>query len=107
MMPNIETLRLSGRVSCKSFLELNPDGPYANMKLLPSLRSLRLENPRLREDNEWGLLKTYLAHQISDNQTISLEVIDKFYYGPPEIVDEIRGLVKEFIHHRNPAEEVE
>ena len=98
MMPNIEILRLSGQMSSRRFLQPNRNGSHANTKLLPSLRSLRLENPGFLGDNEWGHLKTYLAHRTSDNQAISLEVIGKISSGPPEIVNEIRRLVKQFIH---------
>ena len=41
---------------------------------------------------------TYLVHQTSDGQTISLEVIGDFPHGCPEIANGIRGLVKEFTH---------
>jgi len=56
---------------------------------------LRLEEVTLSENN-WGHLTTYLIHQISDNQTLSLEVFGDFPRMPPEVVDEIKGLVEEF-----------
>ena len=99
MMPNIETLRLSGIGLLEGFLQPDPEGPHANTKLLPSLRSLCLEDVIYLNDDDWSLLTTYLAHQTSDNQTISLEVIGDFPHDCPEVVNGIRDLVEEFIYH--------
>ena len=98
MMPNIEALHISDTVLSEGFLLPNPDGPHANTKLLPSLRSLRLDNVSFMDDDDWGYLTTYLAHQTSDNQVISLEVIGDFPYVCPEAVDKINGLVEKFTH---------
>ena len=98
MMPNIKTLRFSGMELFKGFLQPNPDGPYANTKLLPSLRLLCLENVTLN-DGGWGHLTTYLAHQTSDSQIISLEMVgDSPYNIRPEVVNEITGLVQDFTY---------
>ena len=109
MMPNIETLYLSDVEVSKGFLQPNPDGPHANMKLLPSLRSLRLEDVTLDDDDgnddDWGYLTAYLAHQTSDNQIISLEVLGDLPHMPPGVVDKIRGLVKEFTYEPKPEAE--
>jgi len=102
MMPNIETMRISCAELSKGFLQPNPDGPYATTKLLPSLRLLRLVYVVLQNDDDWGHLVTYLAHQTSDGQTISLEVIGEFPYERPEVANGIKGLVKEFSYYRNP-----
>ena len=56
-MLNIETLHLSGIELSKGFLQPNPDSPQADAKLLPSLRSLYLEDFILSENN-WGHLTT-------------------------------------------------
>ena len=106
-MPNIETLHLSFPTLSKGFLQPNPDGPHANTKLFPSLRSLLLEDVVYLNDEDWSLLTRYLTHQTSDGQTISLEVIGDFPYGCPEIVNGIRGLVKEFTHRRDVVVEDE
>ena len=95
MMPNIEMLHLACAGLSGGFLQPNPDGPHAETKLLPSLRSLRLESVTV-DDNDWGHLTNYLAHQSSDNQIISLEVTGKFPLMDAGVVDEINGLVEEF-----------
>jgi len=103
MMPNIETLCLSDLLLSDGLLQPNPRGPQANMKLFPSLRSLYLENARIRTKDDWSHLLTYLAHQTSDGQTISLEVTGDVPHGCP--VDEITGLVEEFAYPQNPVAE--
>jgi len=95
MMPGIETLYLSGVEVSKGFLQPNPDGPHANTKLLPSLRSLHLEDVTL-DDDDWGHLTTYLAHQTSDGQIVSLEMFGDSPYMCPGVVNEIKSLVDEF-----------
>ena len=96
MMPNIETLHISDVKSLKGgFLQPNPDGPCANMKLLPSLRSLRLRGAYL-DDDDWDCLAKYIAHQTSGGQTISLDVGG--YASSPclEVVEGIVGMVEIF-----------
>lgn len=97
MMPSVRTLYLSGVEVSKGFLQPNPDGPRANKKLLPLLRALHLEDVSLT-DGDWNHLTTYLNHQTSENQTISLQVFGDSPYMPPEVVDEIRDLVEEFTY---------
>lgn len=92
MMPNIETLYLYGAELSKGFLQPDPDGPRARAKLLPSLRLLRLEDTT----GDWSHLTTYLAHQTSDGQIISLEVTGYPHDMGPEVVEEIKALVEEF-----------
>ena len=96
-MPNIEALYFSNATLSKGFLQPNPDGPHANMKLLPSLRSLHLDNIDLLDD-DWGHLTTYLAHQTSDNQTISLEISSRYHlpHVCPKVVKEVEDLVGRF-----------
>ena len=98
MMPNIETLRIYGVKLSERFLQPNPDGPYANTKLLPSLRSLLLKRVIRVNDDDLDHLKTYLAHQTSDNQTISLRLTGYSLYLHPKAVDEIEGLVEMFTY---------
>ena len=94
MMPNIEVLRISGVELSEGFLQPNPNGPHANTKLLPSLKELCLQDVTL-DDGGWSHLTTYLAHQSSDGQAISLGMFGYIPYMCPELVDEIKGLVKE------------
>ena len=94
MMPNIETLCISDIELSEGFLQPNPGGPHANMKLLPSLRLLRLEDVRFLDNDDWDHLTTYLAHQTSDSQAISLEVVGDFAYMRPEAVVGIEDLVE-------------
>ena len=96
-MPGLETLSLGNVELSEGFLQPNPDGPRANTKLLPSLRSLHLFLSEYVDlgDGDWGHLATYLAHQTSEGQLISLEVSNAPHI-PPEVEDKIRGLVEEF-----------
>ena len=103
MMPSVRTLYLSGVEVSKGFLQPNPGGPHPNMKLLPLLQALHLEDVTLT-DGDWSHLTTYLAHQTSDGQTISLQVFGDSPYMSPEVVDEIRGLVEEFTYEQEEVE---
>ena len=105
MMPKIEALHLICPLLSEGFLQPNAGGPHANVKLFPSLRSLCLEHAMAWTGGDWSHLMTYLAHQTSDGQTISLEVIGDFPHDCPEIVDGIRSLVQEFTYPRNPVAE--
>ena len=97
-MPNIETLHLTDVDLYEGFLQPDPDGPHANTKLFPSLRSLCLEDVKVVDDGEWGHLITYLAHQTSGGQIVSLEVIGDSPCMPPEVVNEVEGLVEWFAY---------
>ena len=103
-MANIETLYLTEVGLYEGFLQPNPDGPRANTKLFPSLRSLSLEHVVLNDD-DWSHLTTYLTHQTSDGQIISLEVSGDSPYMPPEVVKEIEDLVEQFTYEGNPGPE--
>ena len=106
MMPNIEVLRISGVELSEGFLRPNPSGPHANTKLLPSLKELCLRDITLDEGG-WSHLTTYLAHQTSDGQAISLGVFGYIPYMCPELVEEIRGLVEELGFEAEEEEESE
>ena len=106
MMPNIKVLHTIGAQLSKEFLQPNPNGPHANTKLLPSLERLHLEDVILNDD-DWSNLTAYLAHQTSDGQAISLEIIGEFPYMCPEVVDEIKGLVTMFIYQLEGDSEAE
>jgi len=105
-MPNIEVLRLSDVALSEGFLQPNPDGPRPNTKLLPSLKELCLQDVTLN-DGDWSHLTTYLAHQASDGRTISFGVFGHIPYMCPELVNEIKGLVKQFNFHEDSGEESE
>ena len=94
-MPNLETLHLIGPVVLDGFLLPDPGGSNAHRKLLPSLRLLYLEDPEA-EDDDWDPLVTYLAHQTTDGQAISLNMFGKGVC--PEVITQIEGLVEEFIY---------
>lgn len=100
-MPNIETLWITDVNLSKGFLQPNPDGPHHNTKLFPSLRRLHLENV-YPDDVDWDHLKTYLVHQTSGNQAISLRVSGSSPSMRPEVVNEINGLVEEFAYDAKP-----
>ena len=104
MMLNIERLYLFNVGLSKRFLQPKPGGRHANAKLFPSLLSLRLEGVKL-DDNDWGHLITYLIHQNAGGQTISLGMDGDLPYMPPEVVNEVEGLVKEFAYRPNPVGE--
>lgn len=97
-MPNIEMLWLRNAVLTDRFLQPKLDGPHANSKLLPSLRSIHLEN--VSAGVGWEPLITYLTHQTSGNQAISAEVLGHCSRLPQKVVDEVRGLVAKFVHER-------
>ena len=102
VMPNIETFTICEAELTKGFLQPNMNGPHPKTKLLPSLRSLSLGFICL-SDGGWDNLTTYLAHQTSDDQAISLRL---FGYVPPihpEVVKTIKGMVEEFIHPHIPG----
>ena len=103
-MPNINTLNICGVKLTKGFLRSNPDVPQPDpkTKLLPSLRSLLLGDITL-DDGNWDHLTTYLAHQTSDDQIISLRVFGDVPHIPPEVANEIEDLVEEFVYPQNPG----
>ena len=96
-MPNIEELYLSRVALSKGFLQPNPDGPQASRKLLPSLRHLDLADITLA-DGDWSHLTTYLAHQTSGGQVISLEASSSSHMGP-RVVSEVKDLVEQFDYY--------
>jgi len=105
-MPNIEKVHFFGVELSEGFLQPNPDGPHANTKLFPSLRLLGLEDVNT-DDSNWDHLIAYLIHQTSGGQIVSLEVIGDSPCMPPEVVNEVEGLVKEFAYRSNSAVENE
>ena len=92
-MPNLEYLYLVGSVVSDMFLQ--PDPPSLR-KFLPSLRILCLGCFTLQNDDDWGPLINYLAHQTSGGQAISLRLYAEPGPIPPEVVKRIEDLVEEF-----------
>jgi len=100
-MPNLETLYLTCPVVSDRFLLPNPNGPNAHKKLFPSLRRLYLEGARAVDDN-WEPLVTYLAHQTSGDQAVSLDLIGKGVHVCSEAIERIEGLVEELVYVQDP-----
>jgi len=101
-MPNLEALCLVNPVVLDKFLLPDPDGPNADKKLLPRLRRLQLEEPKV-EDGNWSPLVTYLDHQTSDGQTVSLKVFGKVVHVCSGVVKQIEDLVEEFVYVPGPG----
>lgn len=89
-MPKLESLRLRNVTLSDGFLRPNPNGPHADRKLLPLLRSLHLDGVTVKDDN-WGPLINYLGHQTSGGRSISLQVESRSKM-PPEVTEEVRRL---------------
>ena len=92
-MPNIEDLYLKGSMVSDAFL--HPD-PLPHTKLLPSLRHLCLDHVALRNEDDWSPLITYLTHQTSGGQAISLRLCGGRTSVPRNVAKVIEGLVEEF-----------
>ena len=92
-MPGIENLNLTGPIVSDTFLQLDL---LSHTKLLPSLRHLCLDYFTLQNYDDWSPLITYLKHQTSGGQVISLQFRGKYPPIPPEVAREIEGLVEDF-----------
>jgi len=103
-MPNIETLTLFDVTLYRRFLQPNPRGPRTRTKLLPSLRSLCLEKVSLT-NHDWGDLTTYLAHQTSGGQGISLKIAGDFPHLCVDMAKEVESMVEKFQCHLYPVPE--
>ena len=102
-MPNIEYLHLADVTIQEGFLLSCSCETNLHQKLLPSLRQLYLEGVQA-EDEDWDPLITYLVHQTSGNQVVSLKVFGKGVHMCSDVLDEIRELVEEMVHDPNPGE---
>ena len=91
-MPGIKQLYLTGAPLGCRFLQPDPDGPLANAKLFPSLRHIHLNDIDL-EDDDWNPLISYLTHQTSGGQTISLALTGGRYHVCKSVMKEMEGLV--------------
>jgi len=96
-MPNLEALHLVATVVSNRFLLPDPNGPNAHKKLLPSLRRLYIEDGEAEDDN-WDPLVTYLAHQTSGGQAVSLNLFGEEVHVCQKVIKRIEALVEELIY---------
>ena len=92
-MPTIRELHLTSPSLANRFLQPDPDGPFANQKLLPSLRRLRLENAACKD---WSYIIPYLRHQTSEGQRILLTIEGLRQHICRDVLRKIEDLVEEF-----------
>lgn len=105
-MPNLEGLHLFSAAVSKHFLLPDPNGPNARKNLLPSLRSLWLED--VEGDNDWDPLVRYLTHQASqtpEDRRINLSVSGDGVHIRSDVRERIRGLVKDFQYYPDSNED--
>jgi hypothetical protein len=100
-MPNLETLYLHYPEISDGFLLPDPNGPNVGKKLLPSLRRLYLEDVEVEDDN-WDPLVTYLAHQTSGGQAISLKIFGYWVHICSKVIKRIECLVDELSYLPDP-----
>jgi len=100
-MPNIEYLHLSNTIIRDGFLLPSSGVTIPHQKLLPSLRWLCLEDVQA-EDEDWDPLITYLIHQTAGNQAVSLGVEGVDVHVCSDVLDQIYGLVNEFVYFPDP-----
>ena len=103
-MPNVQELHLTDALLSDGFLLPDPDGPHADTKLLPSLRRLHLEDTVL-EDGDWTPLLSYLVHQTSGDQVISLILSGDSVHICKGVVRDVESLVENFILDLIPDED--
>lgn len=96
IMPNIQELYLINACLGDGFLQPDPKGPLPHQKLLPSLQRLHLENA-VPDDDSWSPLLSYLSHQTSDGQRISLTITSIREHICKDVVKEMEGLVDELV----------
>jgi len=94
-MPKIQELCLIGAFLSDGFLRPDPAGSLTGAKLLPSLRHLHMEDTVL-DDDDWSPLLSYLSHQTSSDQAISLTLCGEPSHICRNAEIGIEGLVDEF-----------
>ena len=93
-MPNLGSLWLDNVTLSDGFLQPSLNGPHINKKLLPSLQTLCLVDLTVEDDN-WEPLITYLAHQATNGQEISFQLVNfKTSDVPARVRKQIEDLVK-------------
>jgi len=103
-MPNLEALHLTHGPVESGFLLPDPNGRNAHKKLFPSLRRLYLEDAEAVDD-DWEPLVTYLAHQTSGDQAVSLELFGEGVHVCSEVIERIEGLVEELVYEPDLKQE--
>ena len=93
-MPNVQELTLTNREFSDGLLRPALDGPFASMKLFPSPRYLHLDD---FDDSYWASLASYLVHQTSGGQVISLRIAGDSAHICPYLVESIRNAVEELV----------
>ena len=103
-MPNLEFLHFTSLQVSNGFLLPDENGPNAGKKPLPSLRRLYLEGIEAEDDN-WDPLVSYVAHQASGGQTLSLNVFGEGVHICAGVIERIEGFVEELIYIPDPYQE--
>jgi len=99
-MSNLETLHLVHAPVDYGFLLPDPSGPYADRKLLPSLRRLYLQDASANF-GDFGPLYPYLIHQTSGDHPFSLYLLGQYMHICLSLASRIGPLVEEFFYDRD------
>jgi len=100
-MPNIKYLNLVNTIVWPEFLLPYENGPGPRRKLLPSLQWLGLEDVKA-EDDDWSPLVTYLAHQTSGDQAVSIKISGEGLHICADVLDQIYELVSGIYYIPDP-----
>ena len=102
IMPNAQELTIMNNESPDGLPRPALDGPFVGMKLFPSPRYLHLYDFGGRY---WSSLASYLIHQTSGGQVISLRVAGEPVRICPHLVESVRNVVEELILDLSSEEE--
>ena len=89
--PNLRALSLDRTSLPAAFHNQNPIGEE---KIFPSLEHIFLKN-MVVDDADWNPLVTFLAHHVSSGNRLDTLVILRSPHMCPEVVEGIRGMVRE------------
>ena len=95
-MPNLEALYLVNAEVSVGFMLPSPDGPNEHANFLPSLQRLYLHDAHAKSDG-WNPLVRYVTHQNSGDHPFSLNLYGDSAKIRPGLVEQIEGLVEEFV----------
>jgi len=87
--PNVRALSFDGVALSAALPNPNVAGEG---KIFPSLEHVSLEN---LDEDDWDPLATFLASRVSCGNRLDTLVINDSQNMPPEVVDDIRGMVRE------------